>query len=66
MIRRYAFIVENDVFMVLSFNDDQEAAPAWVAGLASSPTIVDITSHPGVNQINRGWNWDGENFSAPQ
>jgi hypothetical protein len=66
MIRRYALVAENDVFMILSFNEDQEAAAAWIAGLSSSPKVIEISNHPNVNEINRGWTWTEEGFSAPQ
>lgn len=66
MNRKYVLIAEGDVFMTISFNEDQPGAPGWIAGLASSPTVVEVTTLPNGHEITRGWTWDGTGFSAPQ
>jgi hypothetical protein len=65
MAKKYVLVAEGDVFMTISFSEEQPGAPAWMAGLASSPTIVDISSHPDAEQITRGWTWDGATFNPP-
>lgn len=64
-IRRFVFIVDNDVFMQLQFDDESQGArsQAWAAGLSSSPVVVEVTDQPSVVP---GWTWDGTNFVEPQ
>lgn len=64
---KFAFIVEGDVFGVVSLddknpNDWQDVEKRCIAGLLSDPKVVPI---PVDSPISFGWTWDGENFNAP-
>ncbi len=63
-IRRFVCVTEGDVFMQIQFDDTIGGArsTAWAAGLASSPTVIEVTDQPNVVP---GWTWDGTNFIAP-
>jgi hypothetical protein len=63
-VRRFVFIVDGDVFMQLQFDEDGQGikSAAWAAGLASSPTVVEVTDRP---EVVPGWTWDGNSFIAP-
>jgi hypothetical protein len=63
-VRRFVFIVDGDVFMQLQFDEDSQGikSAAWAAGLASSPTVVEVTDRP---EVVPGWTWDGNSFIAP-
>jgi len=62
--RRFVCIAEGDVFMQILFDDTLSgpAAPTWAAGLASNPTVIEVTDQPNVVP---GWTWDGTSFIAP-
>lgn len=64
-LRRYVFIVDGDVFMQMQFDDESQGARSqgWAAGLASSPTVMEVTDQPSVIP---GWTWDGSVFIEPQ
>ena len=63
--RRFVCITEGDVFMQVQFDDaiGDQRAPAWAAGLASNPTVIEVTNQPNVVP---GWTWNGTEFIAPQ
>ena len=63
--RRFVCIAEGDVFMQIQFDDTLSGtnAPAWAAGLASNPTVIEVTGQPNVVP---GWTWNGTEFVAPQ
>jgi hypothetical protein len=64
-IKKYAVIAGEDVFSILSFNEDESVnpnAPRLVAGFSSDPKIVEIDPE---SFINVGWTWDGSNFNPP-
>jgi hypothetical protein len=57
--KKYALIVDNEVFGVLSFDDDPSVnptGPRYAAGLSSNPMIVEVDSSITVQH---GWIWDG-------
>ena len=62
--RRFVSVTEGDVFMQIQFDDTigGTRSTAWAAGLASSPTVIEVTDQPNVVP---GWTWDGTNFIAP-
>jgi len=66
MKKKYALIAEGDVFMTFSFDDSMPQTEAWVAGLASSPVIIEITDNPDADNIRGGWTWNGTEFVAPE
>lgn len=66
MKKKYALVAEGDVFMTISFDDSMPQTEAWIAGLASSPVIIEITDNPDVNNIRGGWTWDGTSFRASE
>jgi hypothetical protein len=61
-IKKFAFIVEGDVFMLIAFPDTSPKSEAWVAGLSSSPVIIDVSDN---NEVLPGYFWDGEKFIKP-
>ncbi len=63
--RRFVCVTEGDVFMQIQFDDTVggSRSAAWAAGLASSPTVIEVTDQPDVAP---GWTWDGTTFIAPQ
>jgi hypothetical protein len=65
MIKKYAFVAEGDVFMTIEFDDSNPKAEAWVAGLASSPLIIDITDNESKELISGGWTWVDGVFAQP-
>lgn len=62
--RRFVCVAEGDVFMQILFDDTESGpgAPIWAAGLASNPTVIEVTDQPNVVP---GWTWDGTRFIAP-
>jgi hypothetical protein len=63
--RRFVLIAEGDVFMQVQFDDEISSpnAAAWAAGLASNPTVIEVTDQPNVVP---GWAWNGDSFTPPQ
>lgn len=60
-IKKFAFVVGEDVFTVFAVNDGMEGADALIAGLRSEPIIIETD----VDDVNIGWKYiDGE-FWAP-
>jgi hypothetical protein len=62
--RSFAFIVEEDVFMTIEFNDKSPYYSLFSNTLAGNPTIVE-TTQLSIDPRN-GWTWDGLTFSAPE
>lgn len=64
--RKYALIVDSDVFGVIHIDDDPEVnenGPRLAAGFSSNPTIVEVdVSLP----VSHGWIWDGTTVNPPQ
>jgi len=57
--KKYALIVDNDVFGVLTFDDDPDIndnGPRLAAGLSSNPIVVEVD--PFI-PVQHGWIWDG-------
>ena len=61
-LKKFAFIAEGDVFMIMTFPEDHQKSEVWTAGLLSAPTIVDVSS---VENIAPGWTWNGTDFINP-
>lgn len=60
-IKKFAFVVDEDVFTVFAIDDSMEGAEALVAGLRSKPIIIETD----LPDVNIGWKYiDGE-FWAP-
>lgn len=60
---RYAFVVDNEVGIILDVSDeDQEVAARWYACLMSQPLIVHTSES---TDIGIGWKWNGTTFEAP-
>lgn len=66
MLKKYAFVAEGDVFMTIQFDDSTPKGEAWVAGLASSPIIIDITDDENKDLISGGWTWVDGVFRQPE
>jgi hypothetical protein len=51
--------------MQVQFDDEISSpnAAAWAAGLASNPTVIEVTDQPNVVP---GWAWNGDSFTPPQ
>lgn len=62
---KFAFVADGEVFMTWSYDENYEQAERWTAGLSSNPTIVDVSAHPQMDELQIGWIWDGTSFSAP-
>jgi hypothetical protein len=63
-IKKFAGIVDNDIFTVLTVDTEYQGSDGnggerFVAGLSSNPIFVEIPSDLDVN-IN--WTWNGTNF----
>jgi hypothetical protein len=64
-IRKYALIVENDVFGTLMIDDDSSInpnGPRLTAGFSSDPKIVEVD--PDL-PVTHGWIWDGTTVNPP-
>jgi hypothetical protein len=61
-IKKFAFVVEGDVFMLMTFPDNNPKSEAWIAGLSSSPLIIDVSDN---KEVVPGYTWDGEKFIKP-
>lgn len=64
---KFAFIVDGDVFGVISLddknpNDIRDVEKRCIAGLLSDPKVVPI---PVDSPILPGWTWDGNGFNPP-
>jgi hypothetical protein len=64
-LKRFIFVAEGDAFMQIQFDDETSHphAKAWVAGLLSNPTVIEVTNNP---EVIPGWTWDGNSFNPPQ
>lgn len=62
-IRQFAWIVDGDVFSVLTIPEEQnpDVAARIIAGMLSSPIVVESTG----TDATHGWTWDGETFKPP-
>lgn len=64
-IRKFAGIVDGDVFTVITLDEDYRtvedpnSGQRLVAGFSSDPKIVEI---PSELDVAIGWTWDGEIF----
>jgi hypothetical protein len=63
--KRFVLIAEGDVFLQLSFDDENShpRAAAWSAGLLSNPICIEVTDKP---EVVPGWTWNGTEFIPPQ
>ena len=64
-IKKFAAIAGQDVFTVITIDDDPEVneiGPRLVAGMASDPKIIEIDSD---SEITVGWTYDGSSFAEP-
>jgi hypothetical protein len=66
-IKKFAGIVDGDVFTILSIDStfegiDGEAGERIIAGLQSAPIFVELPSDSGVTL---DWTWDGVDFIPP-
>jgi hypothetical protein len=64
---KFAFIVEGDVFGVISLDENNpydvsNVEKRCIAGLMSDPKIVPI---PLDSDVMPGWVWDGQEFKPP-
>jgi hypothetical protein len=59
--KRYAFLIENEIFHIMSMrgNNEDETFLRWSNGFSNEPTGLDIS---GVSNVAIGSIWDGENF----
>lgn len=62
-LKKYAAIVDGDVFMTITFDDSSPVAAMQIAGFASNPTVVRVSD--GQEGVDVGWTWDGTLFSPP-
>lgn len=58
----FALIVDGDVFGTLHLGPEAPNYDRMVAGLSSSPIVVDASSVPNVQF---GWTFDGTSFNPP-
>jgi hypothetical protein len=63
---KFAFIVEGDVFGVISLDDKNpydinDVEKRCIAGLSSDPKVVPI---PVDSPVVFGWTWDGSTFTT--
>jgi len=69
MERKFAFVAEGDVFMVMSFDDtdpenmDPARFQMILAGMASNPQVVEFMPD---QDIGEGWRHDGIGFIRPK
>ena len=69
MEKRFAFVVEGEVFMVWTFDptDTDGADPAKmemiIAGMSSDPKVIEFTPDKNVTV---GWTHNGVDFIPPQ
>jgi hypothetical protein len=61
-VRRYAFVTEGDVFLVMEIGEKTTHSEMLVAAFDSGPQIIDATGNSGVQL---GWTWDGTTFQPP-
>lgn len=64
-IRKFAFITDEDVFFVIGV-PDIEINAGILAGLVSSPTIVDVTAFPEVSTNSKYINGEFYNRASSQ
>lgn len=62
-IKRFAFVVDGDVVGVIHIPNTAPNYERLWAGLSSNPIVVESTINP---DINYGWSYDGETFTAPE
>jgi hypothetical protein len=63
-MKRFVFIIDGVVQCRLSFSDQDPDTEMKVAGLNSSPIIIETTDFEQKPSV--GWTWDGKEFVAPQ
>jgi hypothetical protein len=64
--RVFALITDNEVFHKWFIDEDYDNhhIAALIYGLQSGPVIVDITDK-NYQEIDFGWNYDGDSFTPP-
>ena len=64
--KKFAMIVDSEVFAVFSFDPEMATTnpniPRIIAGMSSSPTVVDASEIDGVAW---GWTYNGSEFIPP-
>lgn len=63
MLKKYALIVDTDVFHVMRFDDDHPTAAKWISALDSGLDFVNISDYFGVKP---NYTFDGTNFYLPE
>lgn len=64
-IKKYALIVDNDVFGTIKFDDDPNHnvnGPRLAAGFSSNPIVIEVDAD---SDIEHGWTWNGTIFNPP-
>lgn len=59
----FALLVENEVFYVLEFDEDNPIAEKWIAALRSNVELVDTAEYP---KIRKGYLYNNGNFYGPE
>lgn len=63
MLKKYALIVDNDVFHTMRFDDEHPTAAKWIAALDTGLTFINIKDYFSVRP---GFHFDGLNFYLPE
>lgn len=61
-MKRFVFIIDNEVGPDLKFAVGNPQTEALAAALSSDPKVIEI---PIDSEVNMGWTWDGTNFYPP-
>ncbi len=60
---RIGLLVDDEVFHVMGFEEDNPIAEKWIAAFRSQVQLIDIN---GYAKIRKGYLYDGENFYGPE
>jgi hypothetical protein len=66
MTKRFAFVIDDEVFMTLAFSDTAPHAEMWAAGLSSEPKVIDYSELDVPDGPLHGWIWDGTTIRQPE
>lgn len=60
---RFALLVDNEVFNVMSFDEEHPVAEKWIAALRSNVVLVDTA---GYSKVRKGYLYSDGNFFGPE
>lgn len=67
-MKKFAFVVGEDVFAVFKIDRDEpdvipEKADIIIAGMSSDPKVIEVSE---IEGIDAGWTFDGISFNSPE